>query len=429
VVKKNDNPDTVKLLLRLCNLLKRQRQLSNVYIGHLKDLALQEDERLLRVLRFMDHKSLVAELEVCAELQAKVQMEAIFTGETLEGSHLLATLGVGKVMNRKDVDNQALVYGEVEFDPFVEVLTVACDGIDMKRKFVDLGHGIGRATIITALISEFELIQGFEVIDGLYKKSEEIARRFRERSVGSSPVIDLHLDSFLGESAIASWIDADLVFANSTCFPDELILRLEELCKGLRPGARIITFTTQFKSYEHFKLLFQKRLFMSWGPTTVFIHERKPPLQPIVNAEPFPPFAYQKEMEDEWVRLPSQGEKMPPPPPAPVPARYDDFDTLADSKGIVTTEEYKCDKDDSFFSLYDEEDDGDKDRKHSQRVLDDSDSESSGSEEQGLGMEDNEYGGGDYEYEEEDSYTLIAEAKRRADVVIADWDRRNKAFQ
>ena len=51
VVKKNDNPDTVKLLLRLCNLLKRQRQLSNVYIGHLKDLALQEDERLLRVLR------------------------------------------------------------------------------------------------------------------------------------------------------------------------------------------------------------------------------------------------------------------------------------------------------------------------------------------------------------------------------------------
>jgi hypothetical protein len=76
----------------------------------------------------------------------------------------------------------------------------------------------------------------------------------------------MHLEcgSFLTPAAQATWLDADLIFANSTCFPDSLLLDIEQIAKGMRVGARIITFTTRLQSREHFALVYQKRLVMRY---------------------------------------------------------------------------------------------------------------------------------------------------------------------
>lgn len=55
------------------------------------------------------------------------------------------------------------------------------------------------------------------------------------------------------EPHCSSWADSDLVFANSTCFPDELIVEIAAQCASLRVGSRVITFTTSLRS-EYFKV-------------------------------------------------------------------------------------------------------------------------------------------------------------------------------
>jgi hypothetical protein len=39
------------------------------------------------------------------------------------------------------------------------------------------------------------------------------------------------------------WTDGDVIFANSTCFDDNLMLSMSKMAEELRPGAIFVTFT------------------------------------------------------------------------------------------------------------------------------------------------------------------------------------------
>lgn len=84
--------------------------------------------------------------------------------------------------------------------------------------------------------------------DILHKFNRSVAPLLSSRD---RPSINFIHGSFL--SGNEDWSDADLVFANSTCFPDELIVDIEVACRRLRVGARVITFTSSLRS-EFFKV-------------------------------------------------------------------------------------------------------------------------------------------------------------------------------
>lgn len=69
------------------------------------------------------------------------------------------------------------------------------------------------------------------------------------------------------------WSDGDLVFANSTCFAEDTLAAIAERATLLRPGARVVTFTTALKT-PWLRVLLKKRYQMSWGPATVFVHQK-----------------------------------------------------------------------------------------------------------------------------------------------------------
>jgi hypothetical protein len=119
----------------------------------------------------------------------------------------------------------------------------------------------------------FKEYHGIEVLKGLYEvppppsSFSDLISSHRQTSLGivhqfrrtlcpllrTPPTIHLVHGSFLMEPLCSSWADADLVFANSTCFPDELILEIAAKCASLHVGARVITFTTSLRS-EYFKV-------------------------------------------------------------------------------------------------------------------------------------------------------------------------------
>lgn len=263
--------------MRLCALLGRNRQLPDTLVSHVKELALEEDDELVSMIQTTVESRLTEELRLLALKRAKKGVDEIFVKETLEETHMLASIGTARLVNTAAYDGQALVYGEVEFDPFVEILEESCKGLQKMNKFVDLGHGIGRATIIARLTTDFEHITGYEVIENLFHKSVRLLERYGDL-YGKHNLAQFTYEcaSFLLPEHVQNWLDADLVFANSTCFPDSLLEEIEELAKGLRPGARIVTFTSRLQNTEHFALVYRKRLLMSWGYATVFIHEKLP---------------------------------------------------------------------------------------------------------------------------------------------------------
>lgn len=78
------------------------------------------------------------------------------------------------------------------------------------------------------------------------------------------------------------WSDGDVVFMNSTCFDEDLMVAVSKQAEKLAPGAIVITFTKSLSNAapslgpnsvnpKPFEILDRKRYKMSWGPATGII--------------------------------------------------------------------------------------------------------------------------------------------------------------
>ena len=50
-----------------------------------------------------------------------------------------------------------------------------------------------------------------------------------------------------------NWFDGDVIFANSTCFDDALMLKMSAMAENLKPGAIFVTFTKGLVSKGTYK--------------------------------------------------------------------------------------------------------------------------------------------------------------------------------
>lgn len=209
----------------------------------------------------------------------KSYLNPFFDEETLIEAHQLANKCT--LSQKKDGDSRNYVYGEVEYEAFQAILEIALTGMKKDRlvKFVDLGSGLGKACFWTALTTPFSQIHGIEIIDRLLLKSkyicDKIQRDFRRRDMPDTIMrsVSLVQGNFLKDQHRATWIDADVILANSTCFTEALMDKIAKMSTDMRKGARFISFTYPLKSDE-WKILYRQQLAMSWGPATVFIQER-----------------------------------------------------------------------------------------------------------------------------------------------------------
>ena len=142
------------------------------------------------------------------------------------------------------------MYGEIEYDSFRTILSIAMVGMKQKKKFVDLGAGLGKACLWVALTTSFEEIVGIEVIRGLVDQSRGILGEFhKDMNKKSLHVGCLSLNLEHGDlSAEIEWEDADLIFANSTCFTEQLMMKLSVKSQACKTGTRFITFTSSLDS-------------------------------------------------------------------------------------------------------------------------------------------------------------------------------------
>jgi len=183
---------------------------------------------------------------------------------------------------REGLTSSTLTYGEILFLPFAAVLRSVQDAgyLDASTagsaKFVDVGCGSGRPVFAAALVLDgFREFLGIEILSDLHHICEQVRHKW------NSQVRDLvpearqaaEVSFVLGDACELDWSDADLVFMNSTCFGDELLLRLSRVAEQLRPGAVVITTTRRLPS-DAFRLLQQTKMGETWGDATLFVQQR-----------------------------------------------------------------------------------------------------------------------------------------------------------
>mmetsp|Transcript_2302 Transcript_2302/g.3527 ORF Transcript_2302/g.3527 Transcript_2302/m.3527 type:complete len:273 (-) Transcript_2302:197-1015(-) len=203
----------------------------------------------------------------------------------------------GKSISKKEREEKklyisTLIYGEIDFDSFgiciqkikqiygkPNVGASGAQGVLQGRGglFYDLGSGIGRAVIAAAVLHNFDVCTGIEILDGLHQASTLVLESYNSKgkAVLGRPidtVVDMKHGDIL-DMAFKDWRDGDLVFANSTCFDDNLMNKIAALAVGMRKGTFFVTFT-KCLPISDFEVLEYELHDMSWGGATVYIHQK-----------------------------------------------------------------------------------------------------------------------------------------------------------
>mmetsp|Transcript_15496 Transcript_15496/g.20450 ORF Transcript_15496/g.20450 Transcript_15496/m.20450 type:complete len:286 (+) Transcript_15496:75-932(+) len=175
----------------------------------------------------------------------------------------------------------SLVYGEVDFASFATLLEKAKP--QPGQTFVDIGHGSGRALVAAVLLHghTFSKIQGVELLEDLFVASKEMLQKYKQLEQREKTYFGnqdrAEVSVFQGDITDLTtfdWTTADVVFANSTCFDNNLMDSLAKIGEKMKSGAKFITLTKKLNS-DAFTISERKQYAMSWGPATCFIQERK----------------------------------------------------------------------------------------------------------------------------------------------------------
>lgn len=205
--------------------------------------------------------------------------EACFEGCSL---HQAKSLSAADRASVNDLPAINLTYGEVRFDSLA--LAIASH-VDMKNKhvFYDVGSGSGRGCFAAALMHDFTKIRGVEIVPGLHTAAktqlalyeEKILPRLQaEAAAKGTPLAPQDLEFMMADFRSFDWSDADVVWANSTCFGQELMRHLSNYSERMKEGSYFLTLTQRLTS-DHWQLVTPGELWpMSWGSATIYIWKK-----------------------------------------------------------------------------------------------------------------------------------------------------------
>lgn len=185
----------------------------------------------------------------------------------------------------RSLNQISLTYGEIDYGSFYKILTsiiVVDNSKPSTLTFYDLGSGTGKAVITAAMSQDcFSTSIGIEILESLHNQGINVVNSFKDtfsqhlyaRSPPTQDCPETTVSLIKASILEYDWSDGDVVFANSTCFNDDLMSKIAVKAEHLKPGSLFITFTKSLES-KRFEIVDRTRYKMSWGLATVYIHRR-----------------------------------------------------------------------------------------------------------------------------------------------------------
>lgn len=171
---------------------------------------------------------------------------------------------------RKKHDALEYVYGEIDFVPFIALLSLAQP--NKETVFYDLGSGTGKAVLACALVYPVKKSAGVELLPELYNSACNQAKKLAQMKgyAEQEKKIEFIKGDFLRENLD----DATLIFINSTALFGPT---WENLCSNLDnlPNLNTVISTSKPLLSDRFPLVKSTKIQMSWGVVTAYLHARK----------------------------------------------------------------------------------------------------------------------------------------------------------
>jgi hypothetical protein len=234
-----------------------------------------------------------------ADSMAEIDMAHVVTSKLIY-DHVCSAfpLVLGKAASKKEREDNGkkettLVYGEINFETFgiimervrkiygrQDVGASGPYGVLQGRGgvFYDLGSGTGKGVAAAAILHNFDQCVGIECLEGLFSISLEMQASYNTR--GKTKLEDREFDTHCSfvfgdflDMKVRDWRDADMVFANSTCYDDELMAKIADLAAGMKKGSFFVSITKRLGSSD-FAILEHEMMKMSWGEATVYIMQK-----------------------------------------------------------------------------------------------------------------------------------------------------------
>ncbi|KTD64202.1 hypothetical protein [Legionella shakespearei] len=171
---------------------------------------------------------------------------------------------------REKQDAFEFTYGEIEFLPFIALLSLV--KIDSTTVFYDLGSGVGKAVLACAMVYPVRKSLGIELFHQLHLCACEQVEKLK--TINEYQIAAEKIELIEGNILEADLKDATLIFINATALIGQT---WEDLCSRLNnlPQIEAIITTskpllnTEFWQVEHTKIQ------MSWGVVLAYIHTTK----------------------------------------------------------------------------------------------------------------------------------------------------------
>ncbi|KAM3571165.1 hypothetical protein VYU27_006778 [Nannochloropsis oceanica] len=163
-----------------------------------------------------------------------------------------------------------------------------------KDVLYDIGSGTGKPCFAAAALFPFRKVVGIELLDKLHEAAMKIRKKWEMEAV--SALVEARKGGEGGEASIMTttqleflhgdfrdvslcdWpSEADICVANSTCFSPLLMRDLAELAAGMKEGSVFVTLTRRLPSEEHWEVVDDTLMVMSWGGATVYTQRKKTP--------------------------------------------------------------------------------------------------------------------------------------------------------
>jgi hypothetical protein len=228
--------DAAKQFLLIATLA-RDRIISNNAKSFLKELAVQKDPKLKILLdRFVsetkDNNSFLMSLHSLIKEESEQFYDDMYFDTSTE---IGKSLSKGEREVKKLNENKNLIYGEISFSSFFDILRKLNlssfreelrnnNNGNEKFTFYDLGSGTGKAVFAARILQDFTSCTGIELLESLHNQAVKIKGRF------DSQYRSLLFESANQKTAFScgsfldfNWSDGDVVFMNSTCFDEELM--------------------------------------------------------------------------------------------------------------------------------------------------------------------------------------------------------------
>jgi precorrin-6B methylase 2 len=170
---------------------------------------------------------------------------------------------------RQKGDAFEYTYGEIEFLPFIALLTLI--PIDKNTIFYDLGSGSGKAVIAAAMVFEMKKCCGIEIFTELHETANQQLEKLQNTRYYQTQTEDIHFlqNNFLN----VPLNEATVIFINSTAFFGKHWENINDCFDGLIQCEYIIS-TSKALCSNSYQIIRKTRMAVSWGDVQVFIHKR-----------------------------------------------------------------------------------------------------------------------------------------------------------